>query len=100
MATLPSTTLLRLAGVATVVGLAALGGGIGSGCTLLVIAAYVVIFLAALVPAFVDWRDSKPRPAATSRSASTAVATGWRVPEGKAVDGRLIWIEPEQHRLH
>ena len=96
LAGLPSSALNRAAGVAVMVGLAALGGGIGSGCMLLVVAAYAVIFLAGLVPALVDWRDAIPcRPTAAGERPDAR-----RRIERETGDGRLVWIEPDRHRLH
>ena len=103
LAGLPSTTLIRAAGVAAMVGLAALGVGIGAGCTLLLVAAYAVIFLADLTPALVDWRDSIPRRAAARAEATPTAGEpppAVRRIERETGDGRLVWIESDRHRLH
>jgi hypothetical protein len=106
---LPTRTLNGAAGVAALAGLFALGVGIGSGCTLLLMAAFAVIFPASLVPAVVDCRDAKRRHVATVRPKAMPAATGWRAPgwdmgniERETGGGRLVWIEPEadRKRLH
>jgi hypothetical protein len=74
---LPSTTLIRLAGLAAIVGLVVLGIGIGTGWWMLLIAAYAVIFTAGLVPDAVDWRDSITASAGGGRPGKDA--SGGRV---------------------
>jgi hypothetical protein len=87
-------------------GLFALGVGIGCGCTLLMIAAGAVIFVAGLVPAAVDSRDSKRRHQPTARPEAVPAAMAWRAPEwDMEMIGResgLVWIEAEadRQRLH
>lgn len=103
LAGLPSTAPNRAAGVAAMVRLAALSVSIGTGCTLPLVAAYAVIFLAGLIPALVAWRDSIPRPAVAARAEATTAA-GERPParrriEGETSGGRLVSIEPDRHRL-
>lgn len=103
---LPSATLNLAAGMAMLAGLFALGVGIGSGSTPLLIAAYAVIFLAALVPAAVDLRDSKRRPEPTSRPeavpAAAELVPEWDMEKIEQKTGGLVWIEPQAdgHRLH
>jgi hypothetical protein len=77
---LPRGTLMWSAGVAALIGMAGLGVGIGSGCMPLVIAAYAVIFLAAIVPSLLDWRDAKRRPVPRVRPKARPVAIRWRTP--------------------
>jgi hypothetical protein len=103
---LPSRALIRLAGVAALAGVFALGVGIGSGCTILMIAAFAVIFPASLVPAAVDMRDAKRRHVPTVWPKAPPTAMGWRAPEWDIENieresaGRLVGIEPERYRLH
>ena len=92
------TLVQSLAGVAVMVGLAALGVGVGTGWTLLIVAAYAIIFLAGLVPAAVSRHESEPRRAAARPDAPPAAA-GWRAPEAET-SGKRVWIEPERQRLH
>ena len=100
----PGAALNWAAGMVAMVGLAALGVGIGTGCTLLLAAAYAVIFVAGLVPALVDWRDSirRCRTAVCAEAGSTTVArtVAGRKIECETGDRLLVWIEPERHRLH
>jgi hypothetical protein len=102
---LPSRTLNRAAGVAMLAGLFVLGVGIGTGCTLLMIAAGAVMFIAGLVPALVDCRDAKRRHEPTARPEAAAAVT-WPAPvldmEKIERESGLVWIEPqaEWQRLH
>jgi hypothetical protein len=103
-----STTLNGAAAVAMLAGLFALGVGIGSDCTLLMIATFAVIFPACLVPSLVDLRDTKRRVKEAARPQGIAAAIRLRAPERNIEDieresgGRLVWIElePDRQRLH
>jgi hypothetical protein len=103
---LPSTTLNLAAGVAALAGVFALGVGIGSGCTILMIAAFAVIVPASLVPAAVDMRDAKRRHLPTVWPKAPPTAMGWRAPdrniENIGRESGLVWIEPQEdrQRLH
>jgi hypothetical protein len=103
---LPSRTLNGAAGVAALAGVFALGVGIGSGCTILMIAAFAVIVPASLVPAAVDMRDAKRRHVPTVWPKAPPTAMGWRAPEwdieniGRESGGQLVGIEPDRQRLH
>ena len=79
----PGAALNWAAGMVAMAGLAALGVGIGTGCTLLLAAACAVIFVAGLVPAFVEWRDSILRYRTAVRAG--AGERRWR---GLSLDGR------------
>jgi hypothetical protein len=103
-----STTLNGAAAVAALIGVFVLGVGIGSDCTLLMIAAFAVIFGACLVPSLVDMRDAKRRHVPTVWPKAPPTAMGWRAPEWdienveRESGGRLVRIrfEPERHHLH
>jgi uncharacterized protein YjeT (DUF2065 family) len=102
---LPSRTLNRAAGVAMLAGLFALGVGIGTGGTLLMIASGAVMVIAGLVPAAVDCRDAKRLVEAARREAAAAVtrpAAEWDMENNGRESGGLVWIEPEspRQRLH
>jgi hypothetical protein len=103
---LPSRTLNLAGCVASLAGLFALGVGIGSGCTSLMVAAFAVIFPASLVPSLVDLRDTKRRVKEAARP-EAAPAARWRARERDMEKiaretGGLVWIEPqaERQRLH
>jgi hypothetical protein len=104
-----STTLNGAAAVAALIGVFALGVGIGSGCTLLIIATFAVIFPACLVPSLVDVRDTKRRVKEAARPKAPQAATAWRAPEWdienierETYGDGLVWIEPQadRQRLH
>jgi hypothetical protein len=102
---LPTKTLNRAAGMAMLAGLFALGVGIGTGCTLLMIAAGAVMFVAGLVPPLLDCRDAKRRHVPTVWPKVPPAAIGWRAPENDNSEretGGLVWIEPQsdRQRLH
>jgi hypothetical protein len=102
---LPSKTLNRAAGVAMLAGLFALGVGIGTGGTLLMIAAGAVMFIAGLVPAAVDCREAKRRHQPTVRPEVPPASIMWPAPDMEnsgRESGGLVWIEPQadRQRLH
>jgi hypothetical protein len=103
---LPSRTLNLAAGVAMLAGLFALGVGIGTGCTPLMVAGGAVIFIGGLVPAAVDCRDAKRRHEPTARreaaAAVTRPAAEWDMENNGRESGGLVWIELEakRQRLH